>query len=127
MIKNMPFVSVIIPTYHDWERLGYVCTNALFKKQTYPKDHFEAIIINNAPEDSSPEFNLPDNFKIISESKPGSYAARNKGVSVARGEIIAFTDSDCIPCPDWIEQGVKFFGERRSTCCRKSGAILQIR
>ena len=100
-----PFVSVIIPTFHDWNRLQSVI-DAL-KKQTYPKDHLEVIIINNDPEDSPPELDLPDNFRIISESKPGSYAARNKGISAAKGEILAFTDSDCIPYPDWIEQAVK--------------------
>ncbi len=99
------FVSVIIPTYHDWEHLK-LCINAL-RGQTYPAKYFEVIIINNAPEDTIPQLDLPDNFRIISESKPGSYAARNKGIYSAKGEILAFTDSDCIPCPDWIEQAVK--------------------
>ena len=43
---------------------------------------------------------------VIVENRPGSYAARNKGVSLAAGEVIAFTDADCIPRADWIESGV---------------------
>lgn len=105
MTENIIFVSIIIPTYHDWKRLE-LCIDSL-KKQTYPKDYFEVIIINNDPEDTIPQLDLPDNFRIISESKPGSYAARNKGIGAAKGEILAFTDSDCIPYPDWIEQAVK--------------------
>ena len=41
------------------------------------------------------------------ESFPGSYAARNKGISLAKGDVIAFTDADCIPAPNWIENGVR--------------------
>ncbi len=100
------YISVIIPIYHDWERLK-ICIDAL-SKQTYPKEKFEVIIVNNDPKDSPPELSLPDNFRIISEGKPGSYAARNAGIKVADGEILAFTDSDCIPDEKWLENGVSF-------------------
>ena len=56
-------------------------------------------------------FDLTANCRLLSEAKPGSYAARNKGISGAAGEIFAFTDSDCIPYPDWIEQAVKILLE----------------
>jgi GT2 family glycosyltransferase len=41
------------------------------------------------------------------EPFPTPGAARNKGISIAKGGILAFTDSDCIPASDWIEKGVK--------------------
>jgi len=104
-----PFVSVIIPTYHDWERLK-MCLTAL-RAQTYPQGRFEVVVVNNDPQDPVPEMDFPPNFQILSESKPGSYAARNKGISVANGEILAFTDSDCIPREDWIEKAVNNFLE----------------
>ncbi|GAA4440146.1 glycosyltransferase family A protein [Pontibacter saemangeumensis] len=103
-----PFVSIIIPTYHDWARLA-LCIQALHH-QTYPKDRFEVIIINNDPGDQVPEgYALPDNFKLIGEGKPGSYAARNAGLALARGEVVGFTDSDCIPHQNWIESAVDMF------------------
>ncbi len=111
-------VTVIIPTYYDWKRLN-LCLGAL-ENQTYPKDKFEVIIINNAPEDSSPELNFSVDFKIIDEEKPGSYAARNAGLKIAKGEIIAFTDSDCIPNKDWIENAVN---ELADGCDRIAGHI----
>jgi len=100
-----PFVSVIIPTYHDWGRLEK-CLAALLA-QTYPQDRFEVLVVNNDPQDPVPEMDLPNNFHILSESKPGSYAARNKGISVAKGEVLAFTDSDAIPYENWLEKAVE--------------------
>lgn len=106
--KRKPFISVIIPTYHDWERLQ-LCLEAL-ERQTYPQDKFEVLVVNNDPEDVAPStLKLPNNCKLLSEAKPGSYAARNKALSVAKGEVYAFTDSDCQPKKNWLEVAVKFF------------------
>jgi len=101
------YVSVIVPAYHDWERLK-ICIDALLN-QTYPQENFEVIIVNNDPADTPPDLSLPENFRIISEEKPGSYAARNAGIKKAKGEILAFTDADCIPEPGWIKEGIKVF------------------
>lgn len=100
-----PRVSVIIPTYYDWLRLKK-CVVAL-ENQSLAQDDFEVIIVNNAPDDSPPaDFHLPKNFIMIKEAKPGSYAARNAALKISRGEIVAFTDSDCIPDPYWLEAAI---------------------
>ncbi|CAM4316270.1 glycosyltransferase [Vreelandella rituensis] len=105
MQTSSPRVSVIVPTYYDWMRLQ-LCVVAL-QKQSLPRDAFEVIIVNNAPGDMPPpDFFLPKNYKLISEDKAGSYAARNAALKISRGEIIAFTDSDCIPDPFWLESAV---------------------
>jgi glycosyltransferase involved in cell wall biosynthesis len=105
-LREFPYVSVIIPVYNDQLRLD-VCLAAL-SAQTYPKDLYEVIAVDNAskpPIIIRPEFS---NFVCLEVGHtPGAYAARNKGISVAKGEILAFTDSDCIPDPDWIEKAVK--------------------
>jgi glycosyltransferase involved in cell wall biosynthesis len=111
-MTSFPFVSIIIPTYRDWNRLSL--TIDALTKQTYPADYFEVIIINNDPQDLVPaNYFLSGNMQIVSEVKPGSYAARNKGLSLAKGEIYGFTDSDCIPHPDWIENAVKMFADEK--------------
>lgn len=104
-----PFISIIIPTYKDWDSLRE-CIQAL-QNQTYPVSHFEVIIVNNDSESNVPEIKLGPNCRIITEGKPGSYAARNAGIKFARGEIIGFTDSDCRPCQKWIEDSVLLFEE----------------
>lgn len=102
------FVSIIVPTYHDWTRLS-LCVKAL-ECQTYPKGYYEVILVNNDPADPAPDnYALPENFILISEGRPGSYAARNAGLAIAKGEVIGFTDSDCIPNQDWIENAIKMF------------------
>lgn len=98
-------VSVVIPVYHDWQRLKE-CVE-LLACQSIKKDEYEVIIVNNDPKESPPEnMTFPDNYKIICESKPGSYAARNTGLKFAVGDILAFTDSDCLPHIDWLKNGV---------------------
>jgi len=104
-----PFVSIIIPTYCDWHRLS-LCLESL-KLQTYPGDAFEIIVANNNPADLPPlDYNTPENCIIITESKPGSYAARNAALKLAKGVIIGFTDSDCIADKNWIKNAVHIFG-----------------
>lgn len=116
------YVSVIVPTYNDWARLR-LCVDAL-ALQTYPKERFEVIVVNNNPNDSVPEnFSLPENFQIITEAKTGSYAARNAALKIAKGGIIGFTDSDCIPDKDWIKNAVIYF-QNNPSCSRIAGNIL---
>ncbi len=102
------FVSAIIPVYNDAERLK-ICLAAL-ENQTYPKDLYEVIVVDNASDEAQDIKGVVAQFSCAIatyESLPGSYAARNQGISLAKGDIIAFTDSDCIPAPNWIENGVK--------------------
>lgn len=116
-----PLVSVIIPVCNDAERLE-VCLRAL-EAQTYPTATYEIIVVDNGSAASiEPVVARYAHARACFEQHPGSYAARNKGLSLARGEVIAFTDSDCIPTPDWLERGVtKLLGD--PTCGMIGGRI----
>ncbi|WP_353057092.1 glycosyltransferase family A protein [Microbulbifer sp. VAAF005] len=51
--------------------------------------------------------------------KPGSYAARNKGVELAEGDWLIFTDADCLPDSKWIagiDRAVGCWGECKVIC-----------
>ena len=105
--SSRPFVSVIVPVYNDTERLKH-CLKAL-DEQTYPESRYEVIVVDNGSDPAENVDSVVGSFSrafCVFESVPGSYAARNRGISVAKGEIIAFTDADCIPALDWLEQGV---------------------
>ena len=52
-------------------------------------------------------------FRYCLESRPGKSRALNGRCREAKGEIIALTDDDCIPAPDWVESIVKEFDSDR--------------
>lgn len=106
-LSSTPFTSVIIPVFNDAEHLK-VCLAAL-EQQTYPKHLYEVIVVDNASDGAEKIEAIVNQFgQAIAayEATPGSYAARNTGIALARGEVIAFTDADCIPAIDWLEKGV---------------------
>lgn len=117
----LPFVSVIIPVFNDFERL-VKCLKAL-EKQTYSRCLYEIIVVDNgSDEDIS---NLREIFNHVTftyEGCTGSYAARNRGITLAKGDVIAFTDSDCIPNEYWIEKGVEALYQT-SNCGMVAGKI----
>jgi glycosyltransferase involved in cell wall biosynthesis len=99
-------VSVIIPVKNDAPRLR-LCLGAL-ARQTLPADAFEVIVVDNGSGDR-PELLARDypSVRFALEAKPGASAARNKGLSFVTGEAVAFTDADCIPNPEWLEEGLR--------------------
>jgi len=98
-------VSIIIPVYNDQTGID-ACIEAL-QHQSYPKSLLEVIVVDNgsttpirvAAKDS-------ELATVIVCNTPGAYAARNAGIAVASGEVLAFTDADCCPDQDWITAGV---------------------
>ena len=103
-LRNL-FVSVIIPVFNDNARLQ-VCLKAL-ERQTYPKELYEIVVIdNNSHEKVESVTSQFAQVVLTREACPGSYIARNKGLSITKGDIIVFTDADCIPDSDWLEKGV---------------------
>ena len=120
-------VSVVVPTYQRPQLLRK-CLNAL-ARQDYPAESYEIIIVDDAASEETRL--LVENFTgeikasitepaSMSGSEAGSFpeiryaaatdtqgpaAARNLGWRMARGEIIAFTDDDCLPEADWLTKG----------------------
>lgn len=101
---SLPTVSVVMPVYNDYERLA-LCLQAL-EKQSYAGNIEVIVADNNSSEFDDAVIDKYPNVRKIIETKPGSYAARNKALPLLKGQIIAFTDSDCIPSPDWLKNGV---------------------
>lgn len=99
-----PLVSVIIPVYNDTTRL-MKCLERL-QRQTLASRAEVIVVDNGSTEVLEPARRRFSETIWLSEPVPGSYAARNCGIAAARGKILAFTDSDCLPEPQWLEQGV---------------------
>jgi GT2 family glycosyltransferase len=102
---NELLVSIVIPTYARPERLRE-CLAAL-ARQTLPADTFEIVVVDDGSPQPvvPPEATMPagPTIRIVRQPNAGPSAARNRGVQEARAELIAFTDDDCLPTPDWLE------------------------
>ena len=99
----LPNVSVIVPVYNS-ETTIEDCINSLLDLD-YPKENLELIFVNNASTDRTNDIlnKHSRTTKILYEEKKGPAAARNKGILNACGEIIAFTDADCVVDKHWLK------------------------
>lgn len=102
--RPTPPVTVVIPVLDDASRLDR-CLAAL-EAQTY-RGALEVIVVDNGSRDRPEEVvERHPRARLVHEARRSSYSARNTGVAEANGEVLAFTDSDCLPHPEWIERGV---------------------
>ncbi len=96
-------VSVIVPFYNS-ERYIQRCVEGLLQ-QSFPREAYEIILIDNNSTDSSAEtVRQYPGIRLLAEPKQGAYAARNRGLREAKGEVLAFIDADCVPAHDWLHK-----------------------
>jgi len=100
-MTNIRF-SVIIPAYNA-EKTISACLEGL-KNQSLDKIEYEVIVVDDGSTDRTSEIANAFNVKCISQTNRGPAAARNKGAQEAEGEIILFTDSDCVPDHNWLQE-----------------------
>src|SRR5262249_3385794 len=99
----MPEISVIVPFYNA-ERYIQDCIRGLLA-QNFPENAYEIIMVDNNSTDASTSIvKQQPHITLLTEQKQGAYAARNRGLTAARGSVIAFTDPDCVPDPHWLQQ-----------------------
>ncbi len=102
-------ISVIIPTFKR-PALLIKCLSHL-AQQNFPKEKYEVIVVSDGPDIKTKtdvtSFSQQQLFFNIYcynlKEKKGPAAARNKGVQHAQGELIVFTDDDCLPHADWLK------------------------
>ncbi|HTT74698.1 MAG TPA: glycosyltransferase, partial [Candidatus Binataceae bacterium] len=103
-----PMVSVVICAYNA-ERTMLPCLESLRRLQ-YP--NFEVIVVDDGSRDRTAAIaaEFPE-FRLIRQPNKGLSAARNVGLHAARGEIVAYTDSDCVADPHWLSMMVRAMTE----------------
>lgn len=127
--RFLPIVSVVVPVYNGETDLPDLIE--CLRSQTYPPHSVEYLLVDNKSRDrtstilqtaaSNPALlrggskegsNSQINIRPLTEDQiQSSYAARNKGIRASIGEIIAFTDADCRPETQWLENLVKPFAD----------------
>lgn len=100
-LPDPPTISVVVCAY-DAERTLAACLESL-RDCAYPS--YEVIVVNDGSTDATGEIAHRyegDRIRVIDQPNRGLSAARNVGLAAARGEIVAYTDSDCVVDRDWL-------------------------
>jgi hypothetical protein len=97
-----PEVSVVIPTHRRETRLAFAL-DAL-AEQTLPPDRFEVVVVRADDADSMTTSPPSLDARFLSAGVANISAQRNAGWLAARAPLVAFTDDDCRPAPDWLER-----------------------
>jgi GT2 family glycosyltransferase len=100
---------VVVPTYERHDRLPALL--ACLARQTFAD--FEVVLVDQ----SATEWRVPDEFSSLDivylrTDVRGTSHSRNTGAWFARGAVIAFTDDDCQPFPDWLQNARPYFEDR---------------
>lgn len=104
-MSEWPSVSIIVPVLNREKSIG-PCLQSLIELD-YPD--FEIIIVDNGSVDNTRKIIANYPVKLLYEKQIGAYLARNRGIDAARGEIIAFTDSDCVADKNWLRNLARNF------------------
>jgi glycosyltransferase involved in cell wall biosynthesis len=122
--NHQPLVSAIIPTYNRESVIANAVESVL--RQTYK--NVEIIVVDDGSTDST-ESRLAryrDRIQLVSQKNQGPAAARNRGIETARGEIVAFLDSDDLWDPRKLERQVAVLERAgKSVVCCLCNATLR--
>jgi glycosyltransferase involved in cell wall biosynthesis len=117
-----PFVSVVIPTFNRAQQVQAAMLSVL--EQTYPE--FEVIVVDDGSTDGTGEAiqrlisqqrGNAKQTRYFFQANQGPSVARNKGIEQARGEWIAFLDSDDVWLPEKLEWQVRAIERFEGKCC----------
>ena len=119
-------VSVIIPSFDRRDSLR-VALHSL-NRQTYPPSQYEVIVVDDGSHDGTAQMlrslktGLRYRLVVLRSSRSGPGHARNLAIAAAHGEILLFTDSDCIPDPSWIS----FLSKAAGTTNSAAGGRIEV-
>ena len=131
-VAEVHMISVIVPA-HNAEKTIEACLRAL-QQQTGIEDlAYEIILVNDGSTDNTAVLAKKAGVRVISsQTKKGPASARNAGIRAAKGEITCFTDADCIPRPNWLQEitapllaNPDIAGCKGAYCCEQTEIIAR--
>jgi glycosyltransferase involved in cell wall biosynthesis len=104
MTRRLPDVSIVVPVL-DGERTLEACLRSLLALD-YPEDRREILVVDNGSRDRTPSIlaRHAGRIRLLAEARRGPASARNRGLAEARGEVVAFTDADCVVDAGWLRR-----------------------
>lgn len=106
-VSNQPRISVVIPTYNESDYIGD-CLWAIVSGTLPPH---EIILADGMSSDGTDAIAREYGATVLQNSKRTASSGRNMGIAAATGDVIAFTDGDCLPRADWVESISAVFEE----------------
>jgi cellulose synthase/poly-beta-1,6-N-acetylglucosamine synthase-like glycosyltransferase len=120
--KTSPSVTVIVPVRNGEPTIQPLLDS--LQKLDYDRDKVEVIVVDGNSTDKTREIVKKYPVKLVIEDREGLNLARNVGIKCSNGEIVAFTDSDCIVPPNWITKIVENFKDPKVSCVGGSAKAL---
>ena len=106
-----PFVSIIVPTYNEEERIDR-CLKSI-NDLKYPKEKIEIIVVDDGSQDNTIDIARKYGVSILRQQHLGCATARNRGVEHAKGEVIAFIDADDVCKEEWLIETVPYLKDKQ--------------
>lgn len=103
-------ISVVIPAFNEEHYIE--ATLQALNEQTYPRECYEIVVVDNNSTDQTPKIAEGLGARIVQEKISGYVSAYNKGVFSAKYGIVAVTDADTKVAPTWLENINKAFNEK---------------
>jgi cellulose synthase/poly-beta-1,6-N-acetylglucosamine synthase-like glycosyltransferase len=100
---------VVIPTYNAAKVLPH-CLAAL-EHQSIPRERLDIIVVDDGSTDGTLDVAREYGARVVCQEHSNQSAARNKGAAAAMGEIVLFTDADCVPAANWVESMIRPFDD----------------
>jgi len=116
-VKLTTKISVIIPARNEEENIGSLLKS--LNEQTYPKDLFEVIVVDDHSADKTAS--VAQQFPLVKllqlkDENINSYKKKaiEMGIATASGELIVTTDADCLPSKEWLQTIASFYNETQA-------------
>jgi cellulose synthase/poly-beta-1,6-N-acetylglucosamine synthase-like glycosyltransferase len=100
-------ISVVVPARNAARTIGS-CLEGLLA-QSVSRDLYEVIVVDDGSTDETRRVVQGTGVELIAQPHEGPAAARNRGVVASTGEIVLFTDADCVPDENWMQEMMQPF------------------